>query len=127
MVSDTNMKDDTLLLANNDNDKELSKNIVSINRQKQEFIAKKWLIAIENNKVEEILPATKEELDFFEIWWYNFALVKKLLLINENNNAPKSQTMLGYYNEHFLAENWFIQQIQLANQKKLNKTYKKIR
>lgn len=121
MVSDTNMKDDALLLANNDNDKELSKNIVSINRQKQEFIAKKWLIAIENNKVEEILPATKEELDFFEIWWYNFALVKKLLLINENNNAPKSQTMLGYYNEHFLAENWFIQQIRLANQKKLNK------
>lgn len=119
MNSSTNMKGDILLLA--DNDRGLSQNIASINRQKQEFIAKKWLMAIENNKVEDILPATKEELDFFEIWWYNFALVKKLLLTNENNNAPKSQAMLGYYNEPFLAENWFIQQIQLIEQKKLNK------
>ena len=65
MNSSTNMKSNVLLLENDA--KILTHNVASVSRQKQELIAKKWLMAIDNNKVEDILPNTKEELDFFEI------------------------------------------------------------
>ena len=79
----------------------------TINAEVLSQIAEKWLKAIEENNVEAILPKTKEELSFFEVWWYNLNLVKKFCSDNPDASLSDEQLIFGYYNEPFYVGNWF--------------------
>ena len=79
----------------------------TINAEVLSQIAEKWLKAMEENNVEAILPKTKEELSFFEVWWYNLNLVKKFCHDNPDASLSEDQLIFGYYNEPFYVGNWF--------------------
>lgn len=96
----------------------------TINAEVLSQIAEKWLKAMEENNVEAILPKTKEELSFFEVWWYNLNLVKKFCSDNPNASLSDEQLIFGYYNEPFYVGNWFWQQKDRLKDKKFNEYQK---
>mgnify|MGYP004514031033 FL=1 len=80
-----------------------------INFQK-ENIDRRWSQAINRSNVNELLPVTKGELNYFEIWWYNLALLKETIFTQNNTTISKEQVVLGYYKEPVQIGNWFYQQ-----------------
>lgn len=80
-----------------------------INFQK-ENIDRRWSRAINRSNVNELLPVTKGELNYFEIWWYNLALLKETIFTQNNTTISKEQVVLGYYKEPVQIGNWFYQQ-----------------
>ena len=96
-----------IILIKDNEFKTINNEFKTINAEVLSHIAKKWLKAMEENNVEAILPKTKEELSFFEVWWYNLNLVKKFCSDNPNASLSEDQLIFGYYNEPFYVGNWF--------------------
>lgn len=78
--------------------------------KKSDIVGAKWLKAIRNNEIEKVLPSSLGRLKKYDIWWYNFALVKKYLETNNNLNLSDLKTVIGYYGENAYLGNWLSQQ-----------------
>lgn len=76
--------------------------------------AKKWLQAMENNKIKDILPSSKSMLKFYDLWWYKFNLAnlyrKKKGYLDLNGNT----CINGYYGEKFHLNSWLNTQQKQA-------------
>ena len=79
-----------------------AKILLIIELKKSDIVASKWLKAIRNNEIEKILPSSLGRLKKYDIWWYNFALVKKYLETSNNQNLNDLKTVIGYYGENAL-------------------------
>lgn len=79
-----------------------SKNSSNYRTKKSDIVASKQLKAIRNNEIEKILPSSLGRLKKYDIWWYNFALVKKYLETSNNQNLNDLKTVIGYYGENAL-------------------------
>lgn len=93
----------------------------TINAEVLSQIAEKWLKAMEENNVEAILPKTKEELSFFEVWWYNFSLVYSYYQGNEYPSFEPQTFVDGYYGEKFDIGSWLLKQNRQEANRKLFK------
>lgn len=87
-----------------------SKNSSNYRIKKSDIVASKWLKAIRNNEIEKILPSSLGRLKKYDIWWYNFALVKKYLETNNNLNLSNLKIVVGYYGENAHLGNWLSHQ-----------------
>ena len=124
MINTTNIKDDLEFVSKDNTNQKFDNEFKTINAEVLSQIAEKWLKAMEENNVEAILPKTKEELSFFEVWWYNLSLVKKFCHDNPNADLSEDQLIFGYYNEPFYVGNWFWQQKDRLKDKKFNEYQK---
>ena len=95
MINTTNIKDDLEFVSKDNTNQKFDNEFKTINAEVLSQIAEKWLKAIEENNVEAILPKTKEELSFFEVWWYNLNLVKKFCHDNPNASLSEDQLIFG--------------------------------
>ena len=95
MINTTNIKDDLEFVSKDNTNQKFDNEFKTINAEVLSQIAEKWLKAMEENNVEAILPKTKEELSFFEVWWYNLNLVKKFCSDNPNASLSEDQLIFG--------------------------------
>ena len=124
MINTTNIKDDLEFVSKDNTNQKFDNEFKNINDEMLSKIAEKWLKAMEENNVEAILPKTKEELNFFEVWWYNLNLVKKFCRDNPDASLSEDQLVFGYYNEPFYVGNWFWRQKDRLKDKQFNEYQK---
>lgn len=124
MINTTNIKDDLEFVSKDNTNQKFDNEFKTINVEVLSQIAEKWLKAMEENNVEAILPKTKEELSFFEVWWYNLNLVKKFCRDNPDASLSEDQLVFGYYNEPFYVGNWFWRQKDRLKDKQFNEYQK---
>ena len=124
MINTTNIKDALEFVSKDNTNQKFDNEFKTINAEVLSQIAEKWLKAMEENNVEAILPKTKEELSFFEVWWYNLNLVKKFCRDNPDASLSEDQLVFGYYNEPFYVGNWFWRQKDRLKDKQFNEYQK---
>ena len=66
----------------------------------------RWLQALKDNTVTDILPPNKGNLPRQDIWWYNYWLAKKYYDTNGNLKFSKFQKVIGYYQEPVNLNAW---------------------
>lgn len=80
------------------------KNIGLLNEKKAKITGHQlincWFQMFEINDIRSALPLKKEYLTRYEIWWYNYLLVKKCYEEKKNINLKSNQTIIDYYGKN---------------------------
>lgn len=101
------------------------KNIGLLNEKKAKITGHQlincWFQMFEINDIRSALPLKKEYLTRYEIWWYNYLLVKKCYEEKKNINLKSNQTIIDYYGKNVSLSAWINAQIARKRNNMLSK------